>query len=140
MAEKQDAAKIVDAMFDNDAFSQWMGIERIHVEEGACSLRMTIRDEMTNGFKLAHGGIIFSFADYALTFACNSLGRHAVSIAASIFNLISVYSGDIITAKARQLHSTHKVGFYQIDIFNQKEELIGSFKGTVYRSSKEWDV
>ena len=52
MAEKQDAAKIVDAMYDNDAFSQWMGIERIHVEEGACSLRMTIRDEMTNGFGL----------------------------------------------------------------------------------------
>jgi acyl-CoA thioesterase len=140
MADKQKAEKIVGAMYDNDAFSQWMGIKRIHVEEGACTLEMKIRDEMTNGFKLAHGGIIFSFADSALAFACNSLGRHAVSIEASISNLKSVFAGDVITAKAKQLHSTHKVGFYQIDIFNQNEELVGSFKGTVYRSSKEWEI
>ena len=134
------AKKVVDKMMDGDAFSQWLGIEVLEIDKGFCKLQMKVRDEMTNGFKLAHGGVIFSFADSALAFACNSLGRHAVSIEASISNLKSVFSGDVITAKARQLHSTHKVGFYQIDIFNQKEELVGSFKGTVYRSSKEWDV
>lgn len=140
MSDKSKPTKIVDAMYNNDAFSQWLGIERVEEKEGACILRMTIREEMTNGFKIAHGGVIFSFADSALAFACNSLGRHAVSIETSISNMVSVQIGDVLTAKARQLSVSHKVGVYQVDIFNQEDKMVASFKGTVYRSSKEWNV
>lgn len=140
MPDKSKPTKIVDAMYTNDAFSQWLGIERVEEQEGACILRMIIREEMTNGFKIAHGGVIFSFADSALAFACNSLGRQAVSIETSISNMVSVQIGDVLTAKARQLSVSHKVGVYQVDIFNQEDRMVASFKGTVYRSSKEWNV
>ena len=127
-------------MFDNDAFSQWLGIERLEEKEGSCVLKMKIREEMTNGFKIAHGGVLFSFADSALAFASNSLGRQAVSIETSISNMVSVQIGENLIAKARQLSITHKIGVYQVDIFNEEDLMVASFKGTVYRSSKEWKV
>ena len=63
---------------------------------------MTIREEMTNGFKIAHGGITFSFADSAFAFASNSRGRKAVSIETSISHTKPLKIGDIITAIAEE--------------------------------------
>ena len=140
MSDKSKPTRIIDSMFDNDAFSQWLGIERLEEKEGSCVLKMKIREEMTNGFKIAHGGVLFSFADSALAFASNSLGRQAVSIETSISNMVSVQIGENLIAKARQLSITHKIGVYQVDIFNEEDLMVASFKGTVYRSSKEWKV
>ena len=78
------ATQVINQMYENDAFSQWLGIERIEEGLGYCQLKMTIRSEMLNGFGIAHGGISFSLADSALAFACNSHGRRAVSIETSI--------------------------------------------------------
>ena len=71
MDSKALAQKVVDTMFANDYFSQWLGIERVKVEPGHCILKMQIRKEMLNGFSIAHGGIAYSFADSALAFASN---------------------------------------------------------------------
>ena len=56
------AKKIVDKMIDGDAFSQWLGIKVLEVSEGFCKIEMTVREEMTNGFNIAHGGISYSLA------------------------------------------------------------------------------
>ena len=53
-------------MFDNDPFSQWMGMELVAVGPGTSTLRMAVRGEMLNGFGVAHGGITFSLADGVL--------------------------------------------------------------------------
>ena len=82
------ANKVVDAMFDNDSFSQWLGIERSTVEEGRCVLKMKIRKEMLNGFQILHGGIYYSLADSALAFAANSYGIKSVSIETSISHIL----------------------------------------------------
>ena len=68
------ARKVIDKMISEDSFSQWLGIEVLEITEGFCKLKMTIRDEMTNGFNIAHGGISYSLADSALAFAANSDG------------------------------------------------------------------
>ena len=67
---------IVNKMFDQDAFSQWLGIEIVDVSDGYCQLKMTVRNDMLNGFKIAHGGIAYSLADSALAFASNSNGKN----------------------------------------------------------------
>ena len=54
------ATRIIDAMFENDRYSQWLGIRRIAEAAGSCTLEMTIRQEMTNGFDIAHGGVTLS--------------------------------------------------------------------------------
>lgn len=133
-----EAKAIVDKMYDGDAFSQWLGIERLEEKAGYCKLRMTVREEMTNGFKIAHGGITYSLADSALAFASNGYGRQAVSIETSISHTKPVFIDDVITAEAVELNLTNATGIYDIKISNQKGEVVALFKGTVYRTKKEW--
>ncbi len=140
MQPKEKAEKIVDQMFRHDAFSQWLGIERIEHDAGKSVLKMTIRPEMLNGFGIAHGGITFSFADSAFAFASNSHGRLSVSIETSISHLVALRAGEVIYATAKELNVGHKTGLYTVDVTKESGELVASFKGTVYRKSKEWEV
>ena len=125
-------------MFDGDAFSKWLGIEVVEVKEGFCELNLVVREEMTNGFKIAHGGITYSLADSALAFASNSHGRKSVSVETSISHTKQCLVGDVITAKAIEKSISNKIAIYEITITNQKEETVALFKGTVYRTSKDW--
>lgn len=129
---------IVDKMYNGDAFSQWLGIERIEERAGYSKLKMTVREEMTNGFKIAHGGITYSLADSALAFASNSHGRQAVSIETGISHTKAVHIGDILIAEAIELNLTNATGIYDIKVTNQNYEVVALFKGTVYRTKKEW--
>ena len=132
------AKKIVSKMYDNDWFSQWLGIERVKVEPGSCVLRMTIRKEMLNGFGIAHGGITYSLADSALAFASNGHGKMAVSIETSISHLEQLREGDVITATAEEMSRSNKIAIYQVSVKNEKNEVVALFKGTVYRTGKDW--
>ncbi len=140
MSDSSLPEKIVNKMFDADWFSQWLGIERVEVKQGYCVLRMTIRKEMLNGFAIAHGGITYSLADSALAFASNSHGRMSVSVETSISHIISLKEGDVITAVAEEVSLSNKIGIYQVTIKNQNDKMVALFKGTVYRTSKEWEV
>jgi len=138
MDKNEAAKKVVDTMFNSDWFSQWLGIERIKVEPGHCILRMKIRKEMLNGFAIAHGGITYSLADSALAFASNSHGRKSVSVETSISHIVSLKEGDVITAEAEEISVSNKIGIYHINIINQDKQKVALFKGTVYRTSKDW--
>jgi acyl-CoA thioesterase len=140
MSDQEKAKAIVDRMYANDEFSQWLGIERVEDGPGISVLRMTVREEMTNGFHIAHGGITFSLADSALAFACNSRGKKSVSIECDVNHLKTVYAGDQLTASAEEVSKTNKLGVYQIRVVNQKSELVALFKGLVYRTSEDWDI
>jgi acyl-CoA thioesterase len=133
-----NANKIVNQMFEGDAFSKWLGIEVVAVKEGFCELNLAVREEMTNGFKIAHGGITYSLADSALAFASNSHGRKSVSVETSISHTKQCLVGDVITAKAIEKSISNKIAIYEITITNQKDETVALFKGTVYRTSKDW--
>ncbi len=125
-------------MYDNDPFSQWLGIEVIRVDVGECKLRMVIRDEMTNGFGVAHGGVSFSFADSAFAFASNSRGKHAVSIETSISHTQPIRVDDVLTAVAQEDHRGRKTGNYSVIITNQNDDVVALFKGTVYIKKVAW--
>lgn len=138
--ENNQAVKIVDKMLAEDKFSEWLGIQKVLVEKGHCILKMKIRSEMVNGFGIAHGGIAFSFADSALAFASNAYGRLSVALECSISFAVAVHIDDELICEAKELSLTNKTGTYHIEISNQKNEKVAFFKGTVYRTSKEWDV
>ncbi len=130
--QKARPSKIIDAMMAKDYFSQWLGIERMEEGEGYCTLRMTVRKEMCNGFEIAHGGISFSFADSALAFASNSHGHQAVSLETSIAHIKPLKTGDIILAKAREIQVGNKIGHYDVRVEKENGELVALFKGMVY--------
>ena len=134
----EKAEKIVNTMINGDAFSQWLGIEVMKVSEGFCKLEMTVRDEMTNGFNIAHGGISYSLADSALAFAANSDGVQSLSIETTISHTKKVMSGDRLTAETKEISKNEKNAVYNISITNQEDVEVAHFKGTVYRTKKKW--
>jgi acyl-CoA thioesterase len=137
---KEQAEKIVNKMLTEDKFSEWLGIKPVLIEHGHCILKMKIREEMVNGFGIAHGGIAFSFADSALAFASNAYGRLSVALECSISFAVAVNVNDELTCEARELSLTNRTGTYHIEISNQKKEKVAFFKGTVYRTSKNWEI
>ena len=131
--------RIVEQMYQQDLFTQWLGIRRLDEGEGYCTLEMVVRPEMVNGFGIAHGGITFSLADSAFAFASNSRGKMAVSIETSINHLKPVRTGDILTAVAEETSLSNKLGMYHVRV-TRGEELVAHFKGIVYRKEEEWKV
>lgn len=132
------ASEIVSRMYDNDPFSRWLGIERVEESPGHCILRMQVREEMTNGFGVAHGGIAYSLADSALAFASNAHGRHALSIETSISHLKPVYAGDVLVAVAREKQLGRRLARYEVEVALADGSPVALFKGTVYRKDAEW--
>ncbi|MBP9151045.1 MAG: hotdog fold thioesterase [Flavobacteriales bacterium] len=140
MSEKSLPTRVVDKMYNNDSFSKWLGIERVEDGAGRSVLRITVRKEMLNGFDIAHGGITYSLADSALAFASNSHGIQSVSIETSISHTKPVKEGDVLTAIAIEKNLTSKIGVYEVVVTNQADVTVALFKGTVYRTGKEWEV
>ncbi len=138
--EKTLASRIIDHMMAQDRFSQWLGIERIAEGPGHCTLRMRVRQEMLNGFAIAHGGIAYALSDSALAFASNAHGLKAVSIETSIAHVHPVYEGDTLTAQAIEDHLSRKIGVYRVVVTNQHNQQVALFKGTVYRTNQPWEV
>ena len=131
--------EIVDTMMAEDYFSQWLGITVIETGNGICKLSMKVRKEMLNGFGIAHGGITYSLADSALAFASNSHGKKSVSVETSISHTVSLLEGDEIVAEAKEENCSNKIGIYTIKITRTSDSaIVGLFKGTVYRTSKDW--
>lgn len=134
----KSAPEIVQQMYDGDAFSQWLGIKVIEVRPGFAKLEMTVREEMCNGFGIAHGGISYSLADSALAFAANGHGRHALSIETSISHHKAIQANTRIFAQAEAIKEGRSVGVYQVFISNESSETLASFKGTVLFKDQNW--
>lgn len=138
MSNEKDlfANKVVAQMMEQDRFSQWLGIEVLEIKEGYSKIKMTIREEMVNGFGIIHGGIAFSLADSAFAFACNNRNILSVALDTSINFIKPIHIGDVITAEAKELHNGKSTGLYQIEIHNQNQHLVAQFKGLCYRTDK----
>jgi acyl-CoA thioesterase len=130
--------EIVDLMMNDDSFSKWMGVKIDTIDNGICVLRASVKEEMLNGFRIAHGGISYSLADSALAFASNSRGVQCVSIETSISHVKKVLEGDVLIATAREVYRGKTTGIYDVEVINQNNLLVALFKGTVFITDKEW--
>jgi acyl-CoA thioesterase len=131
------AEQIALGMMAKDEFSRWLGLKITEIGPARCTCRMVVRDEMVNGFGVAHGGIVFSLADSAFAFACNTQGRIAMSIENAITYPMPVHPGDELTAAASEESASRRLGFYRVDVTNQRGETVALFRGTVYKTSQE---
>ena len=130
----------------NDYASEWMGIEVLKLDDGHATIRMSLRQEMLNGFGMAHGGMIFAFGDTAFALACNPASPPPqeaanITVASGVdINFIKpAYQGQVITAVANRRASTGRSGLYDIQIFAASPdeapspeapgELIAEFRG-----------
>ena len=123
-------------MYRTDRASQNLGLEILDVAPGSVRVSMTVRPEMVNGHGLCHGGVIFTLADSAFAFACNSEGKITVALDVSISFPKAVKESDMLIAEAKQVNDTRKTGLYLIEVKNQYGELVALFKGTCYKTEK----
>ncbi len=135
-SKDQLAEEVVTKMMREDLFSQWLKIEILDTKEGYSKIRMTLREEMINGFGVIHGGIAFALADSAFAFACNNRNNLSLALDTSINFTKTTMPGDVLTAEAKELHNGKSTGLYLITLTNQNSEQVALFKGTCFRTGK----
>lgn len=138
MSEQEKVEKVVQHMIEKDEFSKWLGIEIVEIKPGYSKIKMNVRKEMLNGFGITHGGITFSLADSALAFASNNYGRVAVALETNLAFPKPVYEHDELIAEAIEQSKGNSVGVYNVTVTNQENSKVGIFRGTVYRTKKEF--
>ena len=124
-------------MMAADAFSQAMGMELVDVRPRSATVRMTVRDDMRNGFGVCHGAVPFALADSALAFASNTHGNITVSIENSISYPRRIVPGDTLTATAEQESETNRLAFFRVTV-TRGEEIVALFRGTVYKTNRSF--
>lgn len=117
------------SMWDEDNASRHLGMELLAVAPGEASLSMTITEAMTNGHSTCHGGYIFTLADSAFAFACNTYNQRTVAQHCSVTYIAPAFRGDRLMAAAREVSRRGRGGIYDIAITNQKGEQIAEFRG-----------
>ena len=123
------AERVAERMFAQDLASQRMGMRIVRVAPGEAVLTMTVRDDMLNGHAICHGGFVFTLADSAFAFACNSYNENTVASGCSIEFLAASREGDVLTATARERHLHGRTGVYDIDVTNQNGAMVALFRG-----------
>ncbi len=124
VAEGIDAALVLatraaDAMWVSDAASQALGMIRLDVAPGYARFAMTVGPDMVNGHRICHGGYIFTLADTAFAFACNSYNRNTVAQSCDIAFLKAVYEGDTLVAEATERYREGRNGLYDVTIYRR---------------------
>jgi acyl-CoA thioesterase len=127
------AEQAARALYERDRASRSLGIRLLAVRPGWARVAMTVRPDMLNGHDVCHGGIVFSLADSAFAFACNSYNESTVAAAAAIDFLAAVRLSDELTAEAAELWRTRRNGIYEIAVSNQRGERVALFRGRSYR-------
>ena len=123
------AKRCAEAMYAEDAASKALGIGVDVRDAGEAVARMTVRDDMVNGFGVCHGGLLFTLADTAFAFACNGYDDRTFAAAATIDFMRPALLGDELRAFAREDHRGSRSGFYTVEVRNQRDEVVALFRG-----------
>ncbi len=122
----------IKQFFKKDRFAEYIDIELIAVEKGAATAKMDVKEHHLNGIGTVQGGAIFTLADFTFAAAANSHGNVAVAINASI-SFVTATTGGILTAKATETSRNPKIATYNVDVMNDRGEVIAIFQGMAYR-------
>ena len=123
------AQRTADFLFAHDQMARSLGMRIVHVASGRASLSMQVRSDMFNGHGSCHGGVLFSIADTAFAFACNTYNALTVAAGATIDFLLPVKQGDELTAVATELWRSRRSGGYDVVVINQRQERVALFRG-----------
>lgn len=129
LSAEEIARRSADAMWARDDASKWLGASLDAVGPGTATLSMTVERHHTNGHDICHGGFIFTLADSAFAFACNSYNQLVVAQHNVITFVAPGQLGDRLTASAREVARSGRSGIYDVTVRNQAGRLIAEFRG-----------
>ena len=123
------AEACAQAMWADDTASRGLGMRIDHVAPGQATLSMPITAAMTNGHGMCHGGFIFTLADSAFAFACNTYNQRTVAQMAQITFLAPAQRGQTLSATAREVARQGRGGLYDIRVTAEDGTVIAEFRG-----------
>ena len=132
MTPQQVAEAVRDHMFAADRASRDLGMSVDAIAPGHATLRMTVREDMLNGHRICHGGLITTLADSAFAFACNSYNELTVAASLSVDLVAPAREGDVLTAQASAVNRAGRTGVYDMVVTNQHGERIALVRGRSY--------
>ena len=127
------ADAVAQAMWARDAAPQALGMQLREVRPGYARLAMPVREDMLNGHRICHGGLIFSLADTAFAYACNSYNRNTVAAACHIDFLAPGLPGDTLEAEAVEQSLAGRTGVYDVTVRDGQGRSLALFRGKSYR-------
>ena len=125
------------AMYARDTASQGLGMTLDEIRPGYARMSMRIRADMLNGHGSCHGGFIFTLADSAFAFACNSHNLVTVGAGCTIDYLAPGRQDDLLTAEAVERALAGKTGIYDVNVINQDGRIVATFRGKSHRIGGE---
>jgi acyl-CoA thioesterase len=123
------ARACAEAMWKEDDASKGLGMEIVEVRAGHATLAMTVKPHMVNGQRIAHGGFIFTLADSAFAFACNTHNERAVAAQGNITFVRPGKLGDRLVATAREISRSGRSGIYDVRVTSDEAVVIAEFRG-----------
>ncbi len=128
-AARQLAQACADQMYADDAATRGLGIALLEVRPGYARMQMTVRSDMLNGHRTCHGGYIFTLADSAFAFACNSYNQVTVAAGCAIEFLAPALAGEVLVAEAVEQSRGSKTGVYDVTVTNPAGRKIALMRG-----------
>jgi acyl-CoA thioesterase len=129
MTPQNRARKCADIMFASDAASAGLGMSITHIGPGEATLTMQVRTDMLNGHRICHGGFIFTLADSAFAFACNSYNQITVAQQNQITYLTPGKAGETLTATGVETSRTGRSGIYDVTVTGEDGRTVALFRG-----------
>ena len=120
-------------MWSRDQATHALGMVMEQIAPGRAVLSMPVRADMTNGHHICHGGLIFTLADSAFAYACNSYNVNAVASACHIDFLAPAREGDVLEAHAEERSSSGRTGVYDITVRIRGGVTVALFRGKSHR-------
>ena len=133
MDPQQLAEASAAAMWAGDRAAQALDMKIEKIASGSATLSMAVREDMVNGHNICHGGYIFTLADTAFAYACNSQNYNAVAAGARIEFVAPGKLGDVLAAVARQVVQGGRTGVYDVVVSNQQDKQLALFRGNSHR-------
>jgi acyl-CoA thioesterase len=129
---QQVADYVRTGMYANDRALQALGIRVTEATPGGAVASMTVREDMLNGFDICHGGLISTLADSAFAYGCNSYDELTVASGFAVDFVAPGRLGDVLTARCAEVSRAGRTGIYDVEVRNQRGELVAVFRGRSY--------
>ncbi len=129
MTPQERAEKSRDLMFAQDKASKFLGLEFADIGPGMARMTLKVQPHHCNGHGICHGGFIFTLADSAFAFACNSYNRNVVAQHNQISFIAPGREGDVLTAEAREISLTGRSGIYDVTVTSPDGTKIAEMRG-----------
>lgn len=123
------AAKVASAMLAAEGTGPAWGITIEEARAGYARLSMTLRADMLNGHRIAHGGMVFALADTAFAYVCNGRNEKTVAAQASIVFLGSAAEGETLIAEAEELSTAGRSGVTRVAVRTEDGRPVAEFTG-----------